>query len=416
MADDEVAGLVCDNGSGMAKAGFAYSARPSMASMSPALLHVFGPTACVGVLCLALDLRAPFATLALLLTFLPAACMLRKCMLIENQASDGANRGSRDMQTALARLPTNAYLKQLYLSIVMQFMACSASTFAVLLLLVGRERHESSCSRPLSQLFVIMLAWSASNLTFACKRAYDNPKSLRELLRLLFTGCSKNEIMISYCWGEGHGLAGAPRELGSILPAHAAWIDVRRLMPGDNTREATACAARDAKLRFVFLSSAYMRSPACQIELAEILAAPRDEALFIPLEQGFRVADYEAFKGVALQELLVTEPISPATVDAAWLVTQLVRTGLMRAFLRRHTPAINERWKETAEAVLGRVDLWAVFVRRCSSVTLTVLGTVAFALTMQVCAKTTSTASYPHTPSPSPWPFLPPLWPFTAVR
>lgn len=353
--------------------------------------HVLAPTAATGVLCRCLELHAPFATFAALLQLLPAAYILRQGVVLEWQ-----HRTQRpDAQQALERLPTNAYLQQLHMWYFLAFFACCVSATAVLLLMAGREQAppQMPCSAQLSQLFVLMLAWAAAMLTWAYKRAYDNPKSLRALLRLLFSGCGKDELMISYCWGEAQALAGAPRALAQILPPHATWIDVRRLQPGDvrDVCEATAVAARDARLRFVFLSAAYMRSAACQVELREILRAPREEVLFIPLETGFRFEDYpESFGGGALDlELLTTDAIEPTKLSAAWLLQQLVRTGVMRTFLRRHTPAIYERWRETAEAVLGRVDLWSVLVRRVPSFSLSVLGIVGFAAHLQLCAGST---------------------------
>ena len=86
--------------------------------------------------------------------------------------------------------------------------------------------------------------------------------------------------------------------------------------------------------------------------------------------------EYPEFKKL-LKGRYFTEPLPSRSLSAAWLLEQLAVSGLMRSQLALHTPAINEGWKETAEAVLGRTEVRSVIMRRVPSYLVGVIGAVA---------------------------------------
>jgi hypothetical protein len=166
---------------------------------------------------------------------------------------------------------------------------------------------------------------------------------------------------------------GYPPPSPLLLPESCVWIDIRKLIPGSNTKQETAFAVKHASFRLVFASGAYFQSPNCLLEWNEIIQQDPAAFVVIPVERDF---DYERRDtvlptGISWKSLVRFPCVSMHDVSARWLLGQLLdqelsdlsseyptgvgkevrrKTNVLKSLMSKHTPAINENWRHTAEA------------------------------------------------------------------
>eukprot|EP00054_Salpingoeca_dolichothecata_P023178 m.153712 g.153712 ORF g.153712 m.153712 type:complete len:641 (+) comp24600_c0_seq1:565-2487(+) len=79
--------------------------------------------------------------------------------------------------------------------------------------------------------------------------------------------------MISYSWGGEWGQEETSRHIARAVADHfgnAAWIDVKKLLPGMPVSEACRAAASNCTLALAFVSNSYLKSPICLKELSTL--------------------------------------------------------------------------------------------------------------------------------------------------
>ncbi|KAJ3232139.1 hypothetical protein HDU81_003287 [Chytriomyces hyalinus] len=87
------------------------------------------------------------------------------------------------------------------------------------------------------------------------------------------------EVMISYSWQKGVYQDTRCIAKALIQSGIGVWIDVLKLTSGDSTSRTTRTVAAHARFVLVVLTSRYVLSPNCFIELHEALRAPTDPRL-----------------------------------------------------------------------------------------------------------------------------------------
>ncbi|ORY51428.1 hypothetical protein BCR33DRAFT_454547 [Rhizoclosmatium globosum] len=82
------------------------------------------------------------------------------------------------------------------------------------------------------------------------------------------------EVMISYAWQAGH--SEDVRCIGKALlkSGIGVWIDILKLTTGDKTSKTTRTVAAHARFVLIMLTTRYINSPACFVEIYEALRTP----------------------------------------------------------------------------------------------------------------------------------------------
>lgn len=297
---------------------------------------------------------------------------------LEEADEDTALRG------ALSRLPRQSRIVRTY-RVLTAIVLCTAvlicQAFGVLVSILVVPEASDEQQKAAAWLFTISFIFLPAVLAWGDKKVSQHVKSRTVVLRNLLAGLDPDAIMISYVWytrgfanGPRRPLHTLPRQLGRLLPEAQTWIDVRRLIPGDETGTQTALAARDALFVFAFVSDSYFESPACLIEWAELRKKPLRS--FVAIVVGtFTPARWRHLlpEGRRWEDLNVWTPPNETQIDAEWLLFKLIRAGILSDLLTHGSPAINENWRHTADALSGVRSIHGI-VRKTPSASVAVIA------------------------------------------
>lgn len=181
------------------------------------------------------------------------------------------------------------------------------------------------------------------------------PWSGEEVIKAMFGHFPDFYFMVSYCWSDklesqkSKAVGELPRTLAKWF-GETCWVDINKLIPGTQLKQAIVEAVSQAKFRFAFVSKQYVASKNCQIEWKIIDKEPTKCLVFAYPDTPEENLTQMKARGHSVFMLGdMADELSPM-----WLINEMMVTdgGNCKYLFKDSTPPINEEeWYATVRFI-----------------------------------------------------------------